>query len=141
MSSSPSRAARTPVLAALTVLMLAAACGGASDQPKIPLSEASGAASSAPDPRTSLSPAARTAIDSGNAAFRAGQFEFALDQYKAAAREAPSSAAPYYGMYMVAGKLGRPKLADSAMALLKERAGAAGKSLSDSGMKKVHAGE
>ncbi|HEX6023722.1 MAG TPA: hypothetical protein VFZ00_17145, partial [Solirubrobacter sp.] len=71
MSSSPSRAARTPVLAALTVLMLAAACGGASDQPKIPLSEASGAASSAPDPRTSLSPAARTAIDSGNAAFRA----------------------------------------------------------------------
>ena len=66
---------------------------------------------------------ARALLDAGNAAFRAGRDEEALGHYRAATRQAPGDAAPWYGVHMAAQRLGRRALADSAMAAIRARTG------------------
>lgn len=72
---------------------------------------------------TAAAPAgsARSDLDRGNAEFRAGRYDVALAHYRAAAREAPTSAAPYFGVYMAARKVGNTQLADSAQAEIAKR--------------------
>jgi hypothetical protein len=86
-----------------------------------------------------LPPEARAALDGGNAAFRAGQFEAALGHYRAAALRAPGHAAPWYGVHMAAQKLGRPALADSAMAAIRARTGDPAR-WDDSAVRRAHDG-
>lgn len=137
MPGRPSRFALVP-LAAL-VSFGAAACSRAAEPPKIPLAQSSTAApdTSAPAP---LPPAARTALDSGNAEFRAKHYETALAHYRAAAKVLPADdATAYYGIFMAAKKLGNDKLADSAQAEVKKRSATTAPMLSDSALSAVHA--
>lgn len=127
------RAARVTVAAAA----LAAIACSKSEQPKVPLAQATQAQPAA-NPTDALPPAARTAIDSGNAEYRAGRYDAALTQYQLAAKAAPDNAAPYFGVYMVAKKLDKKALADSAMAQIRSRATGGGKMLTDSTMAKMH---
>jgi hypothetical protein len=126
--------------AASAALIAASACNRAAEQPpKVPLNAStSGSASSGQaNPHEQLAPEARVALDSGNVAFRAGKYERALAQYRAAAKAESKSAAPFYGIYMVAQKLGNKGLADSVMAVIRERSGA-GTALTDTSMAKMH---
>lgn len=85
-----------------------------------------------------LPPAARTALDSGNAAYRAKAYAQALTQYRAAVAAAPDEAAPYFGIYMAAVALHNAALADSASAEIRSHTG--GQMLSDSSLRHLHSG-
>jgi hypothetical protein len=78
-------------------------------------------ADSAPAGVASLGTAARSALDRGNAEYRAGRYESALAHYRAAAAAASASAAPWFGLFMAAKKLGNEALADSARAEMAKR--------------------
>lgn len=121
---------------AAAVLTLAA-CSRGGDQPKVPLNQVTQAGQTT-NPHDALPLAARTAIDSGNAEYRAGRLPSALEQYRLAAKAAPDNAAPYFGIYMVARKQNNAALADSAMTQIKAHATGAGKMLTDSSMEKMH---
>lgn len=127
------RAARLTLAAAA----LAAAACSKGEQPKVPLAQATQSQPAA-NPHDALPPAARTAIDSGNAEYRAGHYDGALAQYQLAAKAAPDNAAPYFGVYMVAKKLNKKELADSAMTQIRSKATGSGKMLTDSTMTKMH---
>ncbi|HYD54705.1 MAG TPA: hypothetical protein VEA99_18875 [Gemmatimonadaceae bacterium] len=88
--------------------------------------------------RDALGATARTALDKGNVEFRAGRFEASLALYREAAAAAPQSAAPYFGIYMAARKLGNAALADSAQQEIGKRSGTASRMFSDSAMKAAH---
>jgi len=128
---------------------LAAAACQSKEQPKHPLGEAGGAqsgqitvdtsaAARANNPHVMLPPKAKAALDSGNVLYKAGKYEAALAQYGLATELAPANAAPYYGVYMAADKLGKKKLADSAMAAFSARASNGQEVFNDSLMKKAH---
>ena len=68
-----------------------------------------------------LGPAARAALDSGNAAYRLKNYSGALRHYRAAALSAPEQAAPWFGIYMIAQATGDKSLADSATAEVRRR--------------------
>ncbi len=121
------------VLAAVAGLL---ACSRSQNPPKQPL-VATSASTGRSAVRDALPEAARNALDKGNAEFRTGAFESALKEYRTAAAAAPSDAAPYFGIYMVAQKLHNKALADSAS---KEIAGRNGVTpmLSDSAMRALH---
>ena len=127
-------------LMVIAAAMVALACKGA-EPPKQPLG---GGAARGPrhrtlaNPHNMLPPEAKTALDSGNQLYRAGKYKLALAQYRLAAKLAPANAAPYYGIYMAADKLGDKKLADSAMAAVNARADNATPMFNDSLMKKTH---
>lgn len=89
-------------------------------------------------PRSTLPPAARAALDSGNVAFRAKQYDVALTYYRAAVDAAPGSAAPFFGIYMAARATGNAALADSAMKQVKAHS-PANAGMTDSAMKALHA--
>ena len=127
--------------AASAALLAASACNRAAEQPKVPLTPSTNgsAASGQENPHELLAPQARVALDSGNVAFRAGKYDAALTQYRVAAKEDQKSAAPFFGIYMVAQKVGNQKLADSAMAVIRTRSGNA-TMLTDTSMAKVHEG-
>ena len=130
-------ARRTARLTLAAAAIGAAACSRG-EQPKVPLAEAT-QAQPASNPHNVLPPAARTAIDSGNAEYRAGHYDGALVQYRLATQAAPDNAAPYFGVYMVAKKLNNAALADSAMVQIRAHAtGAGGKALTDSSLAKMH---
>lgn len=57
----------------------------------------------------------RQALDRGNAAYRARDYQGALRAYRDAAAASPDNIAPYYGIQMAARALGNAALADSAM--------------------------
>jgi hypothetical protein len=114
------------------------ACSRTNDLPKTPLGQAAAAADTTAGER-SLQPAARTALDRGNEQFRAKKYDAALESYREAARNASGDAAPYFGIFMAAQKLGKTSLADSASMLIQVLSGTGG-GLSDSAMQKVHAG-
>lgn len=136
MSTIERRRLAGATLAAAAIAL--AACSRASEPPKIPLNQAADASAEAtPNPHDLLVPAARTALDSANASFRAGDYQAALTQYRSAAKAQPENVAPYYGVYMVAQKLGDKKLAASAMAEVQSRAKGS-KLLTDTGVTKVH---
>jgi hypothetical protein len=63
--------------------------------------------------------AAMNALDAGNTAYRAKQFDVAIAKYREAAVAAPTHAAPWFGVFMAANELKNTALADSAMAQVK----------------------
>ncbi len=129
------------ILATMTV----AACQS-KEMPKHPLGASAdgqvnvdtSAAARANNPHVTLSPKAKAALDSGNALYKVGNYEAALAQYGLATELAPANAAPYYGVYMAADKLGRKRLADSAMAAFNARASNGQALFDDSLMKRAH---
>jgi hypothetical protein len=136
-----------PVVAGL---LIAAACKG-SEAPRHPLGTGSApaepgvgapvlppGAESKPNPHTGLSLAAKAALDSGNKFYRAQQYPAALAQYRAAVKASPLNPAPYYGIFMVAEKLGNKALADSAKTAFESRQAGAGSMFADSLMEKTH---
>lgn len=94
-------------------------------------------ATPAPPP---LAPAARAALDSANAAYRAKHFSAALAQYRLAAAAAPDEAAPYFGIYMAALALHDRALADSALVIIRAHTQSGGQLLSDSSLRHLHSG-
>ena len=101
------------------------ACSDVNPAPKIPLGRraehaASAAAAVAAVP---INANALVALDSGNALFRRKAYAAALVQYRVAAQRAPEHAAPLFGVYMVARATNDTRLADSALAGIKARAG------------------
>ena len=91
-------------------------------------------------PVAELAPAARVALDGGNAAYRAKHFGDALAQYRAAAAAAPGEAAPYFGIYMAATALHRTAVADSALVMIRAHSSSGGQMLSDSALQQLHSG-
>jgi len=88
-----------------------------------------------------LGPAAKAALDSGNALFRKRDYAGALAQYRAASALAPQHAAPLFGIYMVARATNDAAMADSALAGIRLRSGplpSAPHSLSDSALRQLH---
>jgi hypothetical protein len=131
------------VLVFAGVVMLA--CSSGQDAPKVPLSK------TAPAPADSagqeiaahalLGPAARAALDSGNALFRKKSYAAALAQYQSASSLAPQHSAPLFGIYMVARATNNVAMADSALAGIRLRSGAmtpAPHSLTDSALQRMH---
>lgn len=122
----PWRRNRRRALPLLAVATFALACQG-DDGPRVPLSRLQSDASALPsghppiEASASLSQTARTALESGNAAFRSKEFDRALRFYLTAARAAPEHASPWFGIYMVAEATGNAALRDSAMREVKKR--------------------
>lgn len=67
------------------------------------------------DTRASLDPAVVAALDSGNHAYRIGDYEGALDYYQDAVDRRDDVAAGWFGLYMAHLALGDDAAADSAM--------------------------
>ena len=101
----------------LCVALLLGACGKADRAEGAASPDGAPAAGAAPV--SDLPAAARTALDAGNAAYRAKDMDGALASYRAAAAAAPGRAAPWFGVYMVAADMKNMALADSAMANVK----------------------
>ena len=111
------------IAAPLCVVFLTSACGKA-DAPGRPSTKAVGAevptdGVQAQADGTGLPIDAKTALDFGNTAYREKRYDDALLSYRAAAAVAPEHAAPWFGLYMVAGAMKNTALADSAMARVK----------------------
>ena len=140
MTRSLARQWRVLALAAGAVL---AACSDRQDPPKVPLASAARVDTASPEitAHSLLGPAAKAALDSGNALFRKKEFAGALSQYRAASSLAPQHSAPLFGIYMVARATNDSAMADSAMAGIRRRSGAmtaAPHSLSDTALKRMH---
>jgi Flp pilus assembly protein TadD len=98
---------RTAGLAALAgLLLLAPACG------------------SRREPAADPGSRAQALIDSGNEAYRQGDYRLAVRRYAAAAVARKDDPAAYYGMGMALAKLGRDEEARSAYARARELAAA-----------------
>jgi Flp pilus assembly protein TadD len=69
---------------------------------------------------------AQQLIDSGNAAYREGDYRLAVRRYSAAAVERKDDAAAYYGMGMALAKLGRDEEARAAYQRARDLTQAAG---------------
>lgn len=92
------------VLPWLLVAGLAVGCGkNGSGAPKQPLGTPH-----------AVTPAAQAQLDSGNAAFRAGDIQAARQHYRATTQIAPDLAAGWFGVYMSETRLGNKAAADSA---------------------------
>ncbi len=100
-----------------------AACSGESGPPGVPLAQAAASDSLArmEAAHALIGPAAKAALDSGNALFRAKRYAPAMAIYRQAADLAPQHAAPLFGIYMVARATNNMKLADSTLAEISKR--------------------
>jgi Flp pilus assembly protein TadD len=96
------------VLATLT----AAGCGGSPEGDRMTLGEGG-------HPSTGLPAAVQMPIDSGNAAYRGGDYAAALAHYRTAAERAPDDPTPWIGVAMAAGALHDEPLRDSANARIR----------------------
>lgn len=65
--------------------------------------------------RSSLPPDVQAALDSGNAAYRTGDYRAALEQFESLASEHPDVRAAWFGVFMAHRALGNTAAADSAM--------------------------
>lgn len=65
--------------------------------------------------RSSLPPEIQSALDSGNVAYRAGNYRAALEQFESLAEEHPDVRAAWFGIFMAHRALGNTAAADSAM--------------------------
>lgn len=65
---------------------------------------------------------AQTALDSGNVAYRRGDFQAANEFFRQAAKADPKNVAGWYGVYMAESKLGNQAAADSAQAIVAQMA-------------------
>ncbi|MHB1861584.1 MAG: hypothetical protein ACYCVL_01325 [Gemmatimonadaceae bacterium] len=141
MSEVSRGAFRAIVVLALPAVVVFGACSKSQqEQPKTPIAQmTAGAADSTANPHDAMSPAARAALDSGNTAYRAGKYADALKNYRSASEQAPLNAAPFFGIYMVAEKMGNKKLADSAGAEIRRRSNGTTQMLSDSALQSLHA--
>ena len=99
------------------------ACSDVNPAPKIPLGRRAEHAAAAAVAAVPINANAVVALDSGNALFRRKAYVAALVQYRVAAQRAPEHAAPLFGVYMVARATNDTRLADSALAGIKARAG------------------
>lgn len=81
-----------------------------------------GCASRAPETAAARAQRAQALIDSGNAAYRQGDYRLAVRRYSAAAVERKDDPAAYYGMGMALAKLGRDEEARTAYARARELA-------------------
>lgn len=101
---------RGPIGAAtLALAVSAAACDGtAGDAPRIPIGE--------PAERLGWPAGVAVQVDSGNAAFRAGEYARARRHYTAATRADPHVPAAWFGLYMAESALGNRAAAESALA-------------------------
>lgn len=118
--------------------LLVTACSKQAEPPKQPLSQMAAGDSQA-NPHDTMSPEARAALDSGNAQYRAGSYAVALKSYRLSSSLAPLNAAPFFGIYMAAAKLGNKALADSATAEIRRRGNGTNSMLTDSALEKLHA--
>jgi Flp pilus assembly protein TadD len=111
----------------VTITMLAvctgAACGREEGGAKKPLAAAAGSPGASAASASDLPASAQAALAAGNEAFRAARYDDALTEYNKAVLEAPTNAAPYYGVLMTAQKTGNTSLADSASAMIKKLSG------------------
>lgn len=112
-------------LVVLPVALLAAGCGGEEQAARDTERTGDMTRQRIGQARSGLPTAVAAKLDSGNAAYRAGDYERALELYRTAADENPDAAAAWFGVYMAYNAMGRD---DSARAAL-ERAGG----LSESG--------
>jgi hypothetical protein len=121
-----------------------AACGGGGhqDPPKVPLAQRTTDRPNAVEAAHAvIGPAAKAALDSGNALFRKKGYAGALAQYRAAAALAPQHSAPLFGIYMVARATNDSAMADSALAGIRLRSGSTTMPphpLPDSASRKMH---
>lgn len=67
------------------------------------------------DTRPDLPTAIRAALDSGNAAYRAGDYRAALEHFESITAEHPDVGAAWFGVFMAHRGLGNSAAADSAM--------------------------
>ena len=132
MSSSARRALPLVLVPAIATLAMFAACSRTQPEQKAPLNAP--AAQPAKDP---LSADARAALDQANTEFRTAKYNDALTNYRKAAKLAPTEAAPYFGIFMAAQKLGNKALADSASKAIADRNGQA-QMLTDASLKQLH---
>jgi tetratricopeptide (TPR) repeat protein len=95
---------------ACCALLLLAGCRQPDDQRTDSIS-----ADQVREAREALPPGAVAQLDSGNAAYRARDYDAALRYYQAATREEPRAAAAWFGVYMAHTALGNDAAADSAM--------------------------
>lgn len=107
------------VIAAAILAGALAACGGAPPSDDQATGSIDSAAWSA---ARDLPVEVRTALDSGNAAFRAGAYEAAREQYRRAVELGPDQSAAWFGLSMVERQLGNIAAADSAMQRVQELA-------------------
>ena len=116
---------RSRIAATITVLAFCtgAACSGEAGTGKRPLGAAAASAGTSTAGAADLPAKAQAALAAGNEAFRGGRYDVALTQYNNAVLEAPTNAAPYYGVLMAAQKTGNTALADSASAMIKKLSG------------------
>ena len=125
--------------AALLCLANAACSGRGDDRADTSRAASAPAVVHASGGRATLPHDAAAALDDANADFRAGRYDAALRGYRVAAERAPTNAAPYYGIYMVARQLRDSALADSAMAAMRART-TVGATLTDSAVAAAHGG-
>src|SRR5215218_4897186 len=98
-----------------------AGTAAASAPSRAPSSAPSSAPSGEIGGRAGMNAVAVKALDSGNALLRAKHDREALAQYRIAAAEAPSHAAPWFGIGMAAKRLGDSALVDSAKKVITTR--------------------
>lgn len=112
------------LVAGMFVAGLALACGK-SDAPKIPLAQGpvTDSARSVEAAHGVIGPAARAALDSGNAFYRKKDYTEALVHYQSASALAPQHPAPFFGIYMVGRAINNRAMADSALAAIRLRNG------------------
>ena len=96
--------------AAVACATLAAACDRPDDQPTGSISAADVHAAAA-----QFTPAVRAQLDSGNAAYRAQDFQGSLRHYQSAAEQDPDAPAPWFGVYMAQRMLGDTAAAEEAL--------------------------
>ncbi|MFG1690623.1 hypothetical protein ACGF5M_00465 [Gemmatimonadota bacterium] len=66
--------------------------------------------------------AVQVMVDSGNLAFRGGDFESALSRFRDAVEGAPDHPVPLFGVYLASTALGDSALADSVATVLRDEA-------------------
>lgn len=109
--------ARASFAGFLTCALLFGGCGRADDQETGSISE-----DDVRQARGSLAPEVAAAIDSGNAAYRADDYEAALRYYRQAARQNEKVAAAWFGIYMAELALGNVEEANRAIERARELA-------------------
>ncbi|HVZ77650.1 MAG TPA: hypothetical protein VG818_06690 [Gemmatimonadaceae bacterium] len=132
---------RRAIRVLLPAVVATAACSHANEGPKVPLAQAKAEATQSaqsPSPHDALPENARASLELGNSEFRAGRYDAALKDYRAAATAAPLNPAPYFGIFMVAQKTNNRALADSANASIKRLSNATSVMLTDSTMRSLH---
>lgn len=98
-------------MALLLAAGLALGCGGGGNAGG---GSSGGAEQGATTAKDTLPPAVRAQLDSGNAAYRARDYEGANRHYRATVQAMPNLASGWFGVYMAESALGNKAAADSA---------------------------